>query len=249
MLRGSPRGPPKLSSQSPRCACQSHPEEPLAGPESTQVGGSLWGSPAEAWQVPGPGIVRPRPPPRARRCRVPPSPSPPAVPGAPNCSSGPVRGLLGSPRPAGTVSPSRTQRVVIEEPKKVVAGGGQREKNKRREREKPDGDARGFPRYCPLGMKGSPSSGSGRGPGSLRHRSIRWLLGLSLVPGVKTSSVPGEEGSFTRITSPSSSSSGEGGRPPQPLGTSLDRSTDSGDCGEAGSMVMMGRFSESGLGS
>lgn len=63
MLRGSPRGPPKLSSQSPRCACQSHPEEPLAGPESTQVGGSLWGSPAEAWQVPGPGIVRPVPPP------------------------------------------------------------------------------------------------------------------------------------------------------------------------------------------
>lgn len=236
MLRGSPRGPPKLSSQSPRCACQSHPEEPLAGPESTQVGGSLWGSPAEAWQVPGPGIVRP------------PSPPPPAVPGAPSCSSGPVRGLLGSPRPAGTVSPSRTQRVVIEEPKRWWRGG-QREKNKRREREKPGGDARGFTRYCPLGMKGSPSSGSGRGPGSLRHRSIRWLLGLSLVPGVKTSSVPGEEGSFTRITSPSSSSSGEGGRPPQPLGTSLDRSTDSGDCGEAGSMVMMGRFSESGLGS
>lgn len=103
--------------------------------------------------------------------------------------------------------------------------------------------------YCPLGMKGSPSSGSGRGPGSLRHRSIRWLLGLSPVPGVKTSSVPGEEGSFTRITSPSSSSSGEGGRPLQPLGSSFVRSTDSGDCGEAGSMVMMGRFSESVLGS
>lgn len=117
-------------------------------------------------------------------------------------------------------------------------------------REKPyRGEASCVGCYCPLGMKGSPSSGSGRGPGSLRHRSIRWLLGLSPVPGVKTSSVPGEEGSFTRITSPSSSSSGEGGRPLQPLGSSLVRSTDSGDCGEAGSMVMMGRFSESVLGS
>jgi len=123
------------------------------------------------------------------------------------------------------------------------------EQRKKTKRERNQRRGRAAPHYCPLGMKGSPSSGSCRGPGSLRHRSIRWLLGLSLVPGVKTSSVPGEEGSLGLITNPSSSSSGEGGRPPQPLGTSLLRSIDSGDCGEAGSMVMMGRFSESGLGS
>lgn len=82
-------------------------------------------------------------------------PSPPqgtAVPGAPvPFTAGCPRGsklLLGagpwlagqspagSPRPAGTVSPSRTQRVVIEEPKKVVAGGGVKERRTNEERER-----------------------------------------------------------------------------------------------------------------
>lgn len=104
--------------------------------------------------------------------------------------------------------------------------------------------------YCPLGMKGSPSPGSGWGPGSLRQRCILWELGLSLDPGVKTSSVPGDEGSLLRImmmpSSSSSSSSGVTLGPrfsPRtlPFNSSFTRSTDSGDCGEAGSMVMTGR--------
>lgn len=111
------------------------------------------------------------------------------------------------------------------------------------------GTAHGPQRYCPLGMKGSPSPGSGWGPGSLRQRCILWELGLSLGAGVKTSSVPGEEGSLVRITMPPSSSSSSsatlaGSRfSPKtfPFSSSFTRSTDSGDCGEAGSMVITGK--------
>lgn len=127
----------------------------------------------------------------------------------------------------------------------------------RRQEERPAptlvGESMGHPLawlYCPLGMKGSPSPGSGWGPGSLRQRCILWELGLSLGPGVKTSSVPGEEGSLLRImmmpSSSSSSSSGVTLGPrfsPRtlPFNSSFTRSTDSGDCGEAGSMVMTGK--------
>lgn len=102
--------------------------------------------------------------------------------------------------------------------------------------------------YCPLGMKGSPSPGSGWGPGSLRQRCILWELGLSLGAGEKTSSVPGEEGSLVRIIMPPSSSSfssatlGSRFSPRTlPFNSSFTRSTDSGDCGEAGSMVITGK--------
>lgn len=105
--------------------------------------------------------------------------------------------------------------------------------------------------YCPLGIKGSPSPGSGWGPGSLRQRCILWELGLSLVPGVKTSSVPGDEGSLLRIIMTPSSSSSSSSRgtlvgsrcSPRtlPFNSSFTRSTDSGDCGEAGSMVITGK--------
>lgn len=103
--------------------------------------------------------------------------------------------------------------------------------------------------YWPLGMKGSPSPGSGWGPGSLRQRCILWELGLSLDAGVKTSSVPGDESSLVRIMMPLSSSWSSLATLPGsrfspktlPFSSSFTRSTDSGDCGEAGSMVITGK--------
>lgn len=135
---------PEFSSQSPRCACQSHPEEPLAGPESTQVGAALGA--ASGGALPRPGKSQ-----ALGDCPSPPGHSRQAVLGAPVPSTaGRPRGSIlllgagpwlagqsraGSPRPSGTVSPSRTQRVVIEEPERFGGGVKERRTNEERERE------------------------------------------------------------------------------------------------------------------